>query len=737
MRRFRYLITGLVQGVGFRPQVYRIAKALKLTGWVKNNVSGVLIEIQGNAVDLFLSELMANLPSLARIDALQSSEIPILRQEKEFEIIQTEGGIANTIIAPDTAICRDCLMELFDRQSRYHSYPFLNCTQCGPRITITRQLPYDRNQTTMSLFLLCQDCHQDYSTPGNRRYHAQPTACMQCGPKLSTSIEDISKTLKTGQIVALKGLGGYQLLCDASNEEAVLRLRKRKNREAKPLAVMLLNAVTASHYAFIEEQAQEELESPARPIVLLEKKNNNLAKAIAPGLSHLGIMLPSTPLHYLLFHALLGHPDNLQWLEQFHPFALVATSANASGNPLIINDDEAEFELSSIADLIVSYNRQIVTRMDDSVIRMIDGKAAFIRRARGYTPQRIKLAHEIPSTLALGGHLKNTFCITRGDEAFVSQHIGSLSNRKTIEFLHESLDYWTKFLNVTIECMACDWHPDFYSSHLANDLNRPLFPVQHHHAHLASVIAEQQILEPVLGLALDGYGYGENGEAWGGELLLLQDGVFQRLGHLKALPMPGGDMAAHEPWRMAVAVLSLLGETEEIEKRFSAQSQSMRVIELLRSDSYPHSSSCGRLFDAASALLGICAVSQFEGQAAMQLESLVTKPETIEGGWLIEEGVLSLLPMFKELINVDAASGANQFHGTLISALMDWLLDAVRVTGIRKIVLGGGCFLNRVLSEGLLNNLRQHHIQVYCPRHLPANDGGLSLGQAWIAAHLL
>lgn len=735
--RLQILITGLVQGVGMRPHVWRLAQQLKLTGKVQNTAAGVLIEIQGEYSHDFLPQLTDTLPPLARIDTINTTKLAVLPHEHDFKIIASETERAYAMIAPDTGICRDCLHELFDPYSRYYLYPFLNCSNCGPRFTITRQLPYDRGFTAMAAFPLCPACQNDYLDPGNRRYHAEPSACAECGPRLSHPIHEIAEAFLNGKIIALKGVGGYQLLCDARNVQALLSLRQRKNRPAKPFALLTLNSRSAAHLVMLSPSARDLLESRARPIVLLKKTDQTLPPAIAPGLAHLGIMLPASPLHYLLFHALAGYPPGHAWLEQTQTVVMIATSANCGGNPLIIDDGCARNELSAIADLVVSYNRDIVTRADDSVAQIINNAPAFIRRARGYAPLAIKLPYSMPSTLALGGHLKNTFCITRADEAFVSQHIGSLSNKSSIDFLHESLQHWQSFLGVALERIACDQHPDFYTSRLAHSFNLPVTPVQHHHAHMAAVAAEYHITAPVLGLALDGYGYGADHEAWGGELLLFDCRHCQRLGSLLPLPQPGNEAAARAPWRMAASVLHLLGMNKQITKRFPEQAHAGHIAALLQTQNkmhLPHSTSCGRLFDAASALLGVNTLSSYEGQAARQLESLVTDLEVLPNGWYVEHGQLNFLPLFAVLLQLDAVTGANLFHGTLIAGLADWVTATAKQMSLQTIVLGGGCFLNQILAAGLTDALAKQGISALLPRQLPPNDGGLSLGQAFIAA---
>jgi len=447
----------------------------------------------------------------------------------------------------------------------------------------------------------------------------------------------------------------------------------------------------------------------------------------------LGIMLPYTPLHYLLFHALLGFPEDHGWLQKKQSLAFIVTSANVHEDPMIIDDDAAKQALSQITDVIVSHNRCIVTRMDDSVLRVINELPCFIRRARGYMPTAIKLARAIPPTLALGGYLKNTFCITRNDEAFLSQHIGDLKNQASRDFFDDSLRHLLKFLDVKPERIAHDMHPDFYTTRLAHEYDLPRISVQHHHAHLAAVAAEYQLQEPALGLALDGHGYGLDSANWGGELFLWEQTQIKRLSHLKPLALPGGDKAAHEPWRMGASVLYSLGFAKEITQKFSEQPHAALLAHMLAHNiNSPYSSSCGRLFDAAAALLGIHTTAQYEGQAAMKLESLVTTPQIMQNGWQINEQGLSLLPVLAKLLETDSKTGANLFHGTLIAALTDWINHWSDITQIKTVLLSGGCFLNKILAEGLIKNLATLNFAVFFPKQAPPNDGGIALGQAWM-----
>lgn len=737
LERMRLSILGQVQGVGFRPYLYRLAQQHQYTGFVFNDKQGVIAEIQGSNCAAFVEEMLAHLPPLAEIKAWQAIQIPPDPTEENFAIRPSEKGLASCTIAADTSPCDECLRELLDPNSRFYLYPFLNCTNCGPRATISQSLPYDRAQTTMAAFAFCPACAADYNNPHNRRFHAQPTACCQCGPQISLPVADMVAALRAGEILAVKGIGGYQLLCDGQNNAAVSRLRAIKKRDSKPFAIMMLNAESARRFVTINAAEETILHSAARPIVLLRKKKTEDFACLASGLARLGVMLPASPLAYLIFHAWLGKPSGMSWLGQEHPLVLVATSANFNSEPLFYDDIEASKQFADVC-LLVSNNRQICQPMDDSVCVSVNNKPLFIRRARGYIPQAIPLPTQLPSVLALGGHLKTTFCITRGDEAFVSQHIGSLNNRATIEFYHQNLNFWLKYLNVKIEAVGCDKHPDFYTSKLAASFNRPVYNVQHHHAHLLAVLVENNLKGNVLGLALDGYGYGESGEAWGGEVFLLDDNChYQRLGSFQPLPLPGGDKAVKEPWRMAAALLHEIGNNEQISQRFAHYPQAALVQQLLCNPSLTaKTSSCGRLFDAVSAVLGVCEVSHYEGQAAMMLEALVRKTEILPDGWLFHGNQFNLLPLCKQLIDMDKKTGANYFHGTLVAGLCAWIEAIVAKTAIRHLVLGGGCFANVVLTEGLTAGLAKKGITCYLPKSLPVNDGGIALGQAWAAANM-
>ena len=741
-RRLRVRIRGAVQGVGFRPHTRLLALEHQISGWVLNDGEGVLLEAEGADPETFVHQLKTTPPPLARIDAVELETIKPNGGVGEFVIQKSADSTVSTSIIPDAGVCSACLEDMFNPDDRRFLYPFINCTHCGPRCTITAQLPYDRANTSMAPFNMCADCASEYDDPEDRRYHAQPTACPNCGPLLSHDVPTIMNHIRCGDIVALKGIGGFHLVCDARNELAVAKLRERKNRDAKPLAVMAANLKSLEAHVDLNEDVRKLLGSTAAPIVICPKvKSCSLADGLAPGLSELGVMVPYAPLHYLLFHYAAGSPTGTGWLDDIQDLVLVMTSANPGGEPLVIKDDEAHERLSDIADLIITHDREILIRADDSVMRIIDGAPAFIRRARGFTPEPIKLTNEQPNILALGAHLKSTICITRGDEAFVSQHIGDLDNPATYAFLLETIDHFKGLLDVEPSIIACDKHPDFLSSQLAETYDLPVVTVLHHHAHIAALAAEHQITAPLLGLSLDGYGYGESGEAWGGELILHEGKTFQRLGHLAPLPMAGGDAAARQPWRMAAGVLAMLDRHEDIASRFPDQPLAPAVAGLLEAGRAPHTSSCGRLFDAVAGLLGVSAISRYEAEPAMMLEALVLQPVFESGLWTITEGVLDLSPLLDRLANLDQSHsaarrfGAELFHGVLIQALADWARQAALRVNTRTVALSGGCVLNRVLAEGLILELKKYGIKALYPRRVPPGDGAISLGQAVVAGY--
>ena len=737
LTRSRVRVRGLVQGVGFRPFIHNLAGSFGLTGWVLNDSDGVLLEVQGGDCSGFLRSLNQQAPPLARIEGIEVLPVSPEPAEAGFEIrASVLGGGASTAISPDTGVCEACLAELFDPENRRWRYPFLNCTHCGPRHTITRALPYDRPQTSMAGFALCPDCAHEYQDPRDRRFHAQPTACPACGPKLSMRIEEIVARLRAGEIVALKGLGGFHLASDASDDGTINRLRALKQRNGKPFALMVANLASARRIAQISDTEAALMSGTERPIVLVRAIPGEVPAAVAPDLAHIGIMLPYTPLHYLLFHEAAGRPVGMAWLDQPQDLTLVMTSANPLGEPLAIINREAEERLAGIADCIVTHNRDILIRSDDSVARVIAGTPTLIRRARGYVPRGVTLPHSVPPVLTVGGHLKNTICVTRGTQAHLSQHLGDLDNAATLAFFEQTIKHLLNILEVEPVAVAHDLHPDFLSTRHAESLGLPTIPVQHHHAHVAAVLAEHGRTGPMVGLALDGFGIGEDGASRGGELLLVDGARYQRLGHFAPLAQPGGDVAARQPWRMAASALFRLRRVDEIHRRFAGCGNTALLIQMLeRGFNSPETTSCGRWFDAACGLLGVRTTSGFEGEAAMVLESLVTQPQTLAHGWTISNGVLDLLPLLDALRDRTPVQGANLFHGTLAAALIDWSLPVLPTP---ELALSGGCIQNAVLTEALVEGFSRHGVTALIPSHVPSGDGGLSLGQAWVAAqHLI
>lgn len=728
-RRLRLHVRGAVQGVGFRPYVYGLATRYRLGGFVANDSHGVVIEVEGERASDFVAALPLEKPPLARIDEISVQPVGAVASDG-FYIRGSEQGRVSTRIVADAATCEECLRELFDPASRFYRYPFVNCTHCGPRYTIAERLPYDRATTAMKRFAMCAACAGDYADPDSRRFHAEAIACPQCGPRLSHGIAEIAAAIAAGQIVAIKGLGGYQLLCDARDDEAVVRLRQRKHRDQKPFAVMVASRDDVGGIADTSAAELALLETTARPIVLMTS-HGRLAGAIAPKLSRIGVMLPVAPIHHLIFEVL-----NTAHQRPGQSWAIVATSANPGGEPLLIDNHEAELRLSGIADLVVTHDRDIVTRADDSVAMVVAGRTQFIRRARGYVPEPVRLPRTVPPILAVGGALKSTVTVMRGSEAFVSQHIGDLDTAEGVRFFEETVSHLLSTLDVEPVVVARDLHPNMASTHFAEASGRRLIAVQHHHAHAASVMAEHGVTGAALALVLDGFGHGSDGGNWGGELLLCEGATFRRLGHLAPMKMAGGDRAARQPWRMAASALHGLARGNAIATRFAAQPQAARLHALLDQPGVPVTTSAGRLFDAAAGLLGLCQVQSYEGEAAMKLEARVRAPCSMKDGWSIEDGVLSLFPLLARLAaeDIDPVEGAGLFHGTLAAACVDWIGRAARETGVTTVALSGGCFLNAILSSEIERGCIAAGLLPLLPRQLPPNDGGLSLGQAWIAA---
>ncbi|WP_363317798.1 carbamoyltransferase HypF [uncultured Amphritea sp.] len=749
-------ISGQVQGVGFRPFVYNLARRLGLNGTVANSAAGVEIFAEGPASDLLLFRqlLEQEQPPMSLIDAL-TAEPSEPQHFCDFSIVSSRQGDLQLGVTPDAAVCPDCLHELFAAGDRRYLYPFINCTNCGPRYSIIRALPYDRHQTSMSEFALCSACNAEYSDPADRRFHAQPNACSACGPRLSfvdgagelqqddplTAAVDL---IQQGMIVAVKGIGGFHLVCDARNPAAVARLRQRKHRPVKPFAVMGLNPQSLASMVSLNAARQQRLQSQDAPVLLCPSRDN-LPEGIAPGLAWCGVMLPHTPLHYLLLHRLCGSPAGTDWLSQSQSPLLVMTSGNRSGNPLVTDNDQIVTQLQGIADGFLLHNRDIRIRCDDSVVNGLSDQMPLIRRGRGLAPQMIRLPQSGPATLAVGAFFKNTLCLTQGNRAYVSQYIGDLDNPDCCQSLAEMTGHLSALLGIKPEQVVCDQHPDFYSSRFARDYalqnDIPLHTVQHHHAHIASVMAEQGISEAVLGLALDGLGLGPDQQLWGGELLRVEGHQYDRLGHLPPLALPGGDRAASEPWRSAAAVLHSLGRSDEILARFT-QPAAITVKQMLEQDfNCPQTSSAGRLFDAVASLSGICHINSFEADAAMQLEASAYRYLQRFGRPnqdLLIDFNESGQPMLNRLLHCiadidDPELAAALFHHQLIDGLSRWVIDQSQIVNLNRVVLAGGCFLNQILLQGITEKLQQAGMTVYSASKLPCNDAGISLGQAQIA----
>ncbi len=783
-KRQRHEIQGIVQGVGFRPFVYRLAHELDLSGWVRNTPAGVELEIQGgtSALETFNELLRTTLPPLALITSHQCTDIPV-NDHQTFTILQSGSGTADIQIAPDSALCTDCLRELFDPADRRFRYPFITCTNCGPRYSIITGIPYDRPATTMTGFHLCPDCLREYQEPLDRRFHAQPIACHACGPRISLIVSGsltlqaecdeavirAVELLKGGKILAAKGIGGYHLAVDACSNAAVQRLRERKKRDEKPFAVMAANLETARELALMSEVEERLLCSPEAPIIIVRKRpGTQLSTLIAPNNGWVGLMLPYAPLHHLLFR------DNFT--------ALVMTSGNISDEPVAFEDQDAFDRLAGIADYFLLHNRTIHIRSDDSVMRVFHGKPLFYRRSRGYAPRAVKLPFAVPPLLATGAELKNAICLADGERAVLSQHIGDLRNQATLDSFNHTIAHLSGLLEVKPALVACDLHPDYLSSRYAEESGLPLVMVQHHHAHLASCMAENGLDGDVIGIIFDGTGYGTDGTIWGGEFLVGGYGGFQRAGHFKPLPLPGGDAAVREPWRMAMSYLyQSLGEAafaidHPVARVLPEQERALFVRMLQRRINSPLTSSCGRLFDAVAALLNIRHMVSYDGQGAIELESLAEKIESEENevksplikgeleGFAFDSEIksppaplsqrggyhfnvechenapfqLDFSPMFTEILTdiadgIETSSIAWHFHKTVASATADACLHIAASAGLDRVVLSGGVFQNRLLSEMIYTALSDKGLTVFTHRLVPPNDGGIALGQAAIA----
>ena len=749
-------VDGIVQGVGFRPFVYGLATKYSIVGWVRNTSAGVDIFLDGprQTLESFLLELKESAPPLAHIDGIQIDWQPA-SGFREFKIVESKAvNDAFQPISPDVSICVDCLRELFDPTDRRYRYPFINCTNCGPRFTIIKDIPYDRPLTTMALFKMCPECGSEYGDPLDRRFHAQPIACPKCGPSIwldfkqgsgLTSVEKdaaipaAQDLIARGRIVAIKGLGGFHLACDANNPLVVAELRRRKLRVDKPFALMFPDVETIKKYCLVDEQEKALLESTARPIVLLKRRPGaSIALETAPGQDTLGCMLPYTPLHYLLFNT-----------DQYE--ALVMTSGNLSEEPIVTNNQDALTRLDSLADAFLMHDREIHIRCDDSVMRVFEGEVLPIRRSRGYAPYPVHLRFKPPSILACGGELKNSFCITRGNYAFLSHHIGDLENYETLESFEKGITHFEKLFRVDIQAIAYDMHPDYlatrYAQKRALDQNLPEFAIQHHHAHIVSCLAENSFStdHPVIGVAYDGTGYGEDGSIWGGEFLVSDHRGYRRDFHLSTIRLPGADLAVREPWRIALAWLDHAGIAWEEDlppvKAMHDKANSAGTIrhQLISGLNSPLTSSMGRLFDACSSLAGIRHTVNYEAQAAIEMEARVDPDEGGSYEFEISSGSVDPTALIHALVRdvrnkINPAIISARFHNGVADMTLQTCLAIRTQTGIRDVVLSGGVWQNLTLLKNSLSLLRSCGFQVFTHKIVPPNDGGLSLGQAVVAS---
>jgi len=787
----RIHITGIVQGVGFRPFVYGLAKHLDLKGWVRNTSAGVDIEVDGSQtiLDEFVRALNEDFPPLAQIDSVEVEQCPP-QQFTTFEIVHSEQIPGAFIpISPDVSICEDCLHEMWDASDRRYLYPFINCTNCGPRFSIIEDIPYDRPKTTMAPFEMCEACRTEYEDPLDRRFHAQPVACPKCGPHIwlehrrqrsavsrqQSAISETQKFLAQGKILAIKGLGGFHLACDATNAEAVAELRRRKLRVDKPFALMMPDIETVEEYCQIDPIERELLLSRERPIVLLVRKpDTNISPAVAPNQQTLGVMLPYTPLHYLLFstqglvdsnqqstangESLSANKDQLK--------ALVMTSGNLSEEPIAYTNEGARKQLSSLADAFLMHNREIRMRCDDSVVRGVRREARVggeirspfttlrypLRRSRGYAPNPIKLSMKAPQILATGPELKNTFCLTKGRYAFLSHHIGDMENYETLQSFEDGIEHFERLFRLQPEAIACDAHPNYlatrYAIERAQTSNLPVYQIQHHHAHIAACMADNNLSndKPVIGISFDGTGYGSDGAIWGGEFMLADYCSYQRFAHLEYSPLPGGDAATRNPARIALAQLWQAGidwQGDLPAVKFLCGDDLTLLRSMLENDiNCPQTSSLGRLFDAVAALAGVRGKVNYEAQAAIEFEALAQPQEKRAYPFEYNGGTIKAGSMFQALI-ADIHSGvpistiSARFHNGLANIILEVCQAMRREFKVEEVALSGGVWQNMTLLKKTIPLLERSDFTVYIHQQVPANDGGLSLGQAVIASQLV
>jgi len=757
VKRLFLKVEGIVQGVGFRPFVYNEALSLNLKGWINNNSQGVHIDIEGEEEKLnnFIEKLKYKPPLLAKIENIIVEERKTVNYNS-FEIKESEiNNKKITLISPDMAICEECIQDITNPLNKKYMYPFTSCTNCGPRFSIIKSIPYDRDKTTMKKFNMCEECNREYTDPTNRRFHAQPNACRACGPHIwiedstgtKIEIENVidwtRQKLKEGKIFAIKGLGGFNLVCDATNEDAVKMLRIRKNRPHKPFSVMSGNIETVKKYCDVTLEEEKILTGCIKPIVILDQANGyDLPKCIAPHQKTLGVMLPYTPLHHLLF----GNDMEV----------LIMTSANGNGLPLEYKNESAVEKLGNVADYFLQHNRDIHAPVDDSVVKVIDNEIHMIRRARGYVPEPIK-KDNIREILACGSNMKNTFCIAKENFIFLSQHNGNLENVETIEYYKNNIEHFKNIFNFAPKYIACDMHPNYTSSEYAYKSSLPRIEVQHHHAHIVSCLAENNVNRKVIGIAYDGTGYGTDGKMWGGEFLICDNKEFTRLGHLNYVKMPGGEMSVKEPWRMAVSHVynafksnnrngySTDKQLREILTKLYGN-KAINLIAIIKADiNCPETSSMGRFFDAAASLIGLRDSVTYEGQAAIELEAAASQKSldfydydvVQENGYVVKSEKIIMGIIKDKLLDEQDSIISDKFHNTIIKFSKDICKLIRRDVGINEVVLGGGVFQNSYLLKNLTNELKNEEFVVYTNKLIPANDGGVALGQIVIANEIL
>ncbi len=746
MNSYQISVKGLVQGVGFRPFVYRLATRMGYTGWVENRTDGVQILIQENGVSVekFLEALRNEAPAASDIESV-NIEIASTEPQSRFIIRhskETESGI--TEISPDIAVCDDCLNDMKQQPHRI-DYPLINCTHCGPRFSIVRDLPYDRSRTTMAPFAMCRICESEYIHILDRRFHAQPVACNQCGPgyqihetgkeQRDLIFGDLLKKIKLkisrGEIIALKGIGGYHLICDALNSVAVSNLRQQKKRDGKPLAVMFRDLEALKRYANFGNTEKKLLESWKRPVVILRSKGK-LPEEINSGLDTVGAILPYMPIHYMLFQKLETH-------------AIIFTSGNVSDEPVVIEDAEAKNHLAKIAPTIVLYNREISNRVDDTVVKVIDNKPVLIRRSRGFVPKPVRLNLNVEGILAVGAELKNTFCVGKNDYGILSQHIGDLKNFETFSFFENDIKVFQQLFRFNPALVASDIHPDYLSTQYAESLSLPIVKVQHHHAHIASCMAEHLLDEPVIGLSFDGTGLGDDGKIWGSEVMIADLMGYKRVAHIAYIPMVGGDNAVEEPWRLALALLyqafgkECINYAKRIFPSVPLTKVSYIIEALERNINVAHSCGLGRLFDAVAAMTGLCVAPTFEAEGPMRLEALADRKVFDSYPVLIEEGVWKLEPLTHELIkDIEDKRSVGFISAKLHHAVVEFANQsttiATKENNLKKVILSGGSFQNRILAEKIMISLKYKKLITFMNSQVPPNDGGVSLGQMAVAA---